>query len=59
MNGRHSKRIELFEEYIERTVQERMKSEIYAILEALDRGLEPEEFRKVARILSEAYGESK
>jgi hypothetical protein len=59
MNGRHRKRIELFEEYIERTVEERMKSEIYAILAALDRGLEPEEFRNVARILSEAYGESK
>ena len=48
-------RVEAFEAYIERRVEEEVKVEIEAVVEVLEERLTREEFLKVARVIVEAY----
>ena len=48
-------RVEAFEEYIERRVEQELKGEIEAVVEVLEERLTREEFLKVARVIVEAY----
>ncbi len=48
-------RVEAFEEYIERRVEQELKGEIEAVVEVLEKRLTREEFLKVARVIVEAY----
>jgi hypothetical protein len=52
--GSLERRTGALEEYIESQVQERMRLEIEAMLDALQEGLTREEFLKVARIITGA-----
>ncbi len=50
--GSTQKRVGALEEYIESQVEERMRLEVEAMLDALQEGLTREEFIEVARIVA-------
>jgi hypothetical protein len=50
-------RVEAFEGYIERRVEEELEREVEAVLNVLEERLTREEFVKVVRIMAEAKGE--